>query len=132
MGTHGGVEGGEVKNLLMRTLLLLVLLMLGLGIAVSAAPSPSGEDLFEKNCASCHGYEGRGDGPTAAMFDPRPANLTAPRLKHGNSDADLFNTISKGVPGTVMQAWQPKFSDAQIRELIAYIKELRKAPPPKK
>lgn len=36
---------------------------------------PSGQQLFVDNCASCHGIDGRGDGPLAAQLRVAPVNL---------------------------------------------------------
>jgi len=33
--------------------------------------------LYQRYCASCHGLEGRGDGPAAASLTPAPTDLTA-------------------------------------------------------
>lgn len=50
--------------------------------------------LFNAQCASCHGAEGHGDGPMAAMF--RPADLSDPTLQAQRSDEDLANAIARG------------------------------------
>ena len=43
------------------------------------APNPEslaiGNRVYTESCASCHGAQGRGDGPAAAGLDPPPANL---------------------------------------------------------
>jgi mono/diheme cytochrome c family protein len=39
-------------------------------------PAPTGQVLFVRHCASCHGVSGKGDGPVAASFQTRPADLT--------------------------------------------------------
>ena len=36
----------------------------------------SGKDLYQRFCASCHGAEGRGDGPVAASFKVEVPDLT--------------------------------------------------------
>jgi mono/diheme cytochrome c family protein len=36
----------------------------------------SGEDLYRRFCASCHGLQGRGDGPVAASFRVEVPDLT--------------------------------------------------------
>ncbi len=36
----------------------------------------AGAELYAVHCASCHGREGRGDGPVAASLDPPPPDLT--------------------------------------------------------
>ena len=39
--------------------------------------SLKGADLFRAYCASCHGLDGKGDGPAAPALKVRPADLTA-------------------------------------------------------
>jgi mono/diheme cytochrome c family protein len=36
----------------------------------------SGQDLYQRFCAACHGAEGRGDGPVAATFKVEVPDLT--------------------------------------------------------
>ena len=48
----------------------------------SEDPHPqSREVLYRQLCASCHGLEGAGDGPTAGALSPSPTDLT--RLRSG-------------------------------------------------
>jgi mono/diheme cytochrome c family protein len=47
-------------------------------------PAPGGALLYQRYCASCHGAEGRGDGPAAAALEPAPIDLT--RLGCGAAD----------------------------------------------
>ena len=62
-------------------LLLPVLLLAACG---SEAPAdPSGRDMFLRYCASCHGPEGRGDGPLAGSLTRPPADLTQLAKKSG-------------------------------------------------
>jgi putative copper resistance protein D len=58
-----------------------------------------GESLFEMHCASCHGPQGRGDGPAGGSLKTKPADLTADHV-YGHSDGDLFWRITHGIePG---------------------------------
>ena len=43
----------------------------------------SGKDEYVFHCASCHGLDGRGDGPAAAVFKIKPANLTLLSRRNG-------------------------------------------------
>ena len=43
--------------------------------AISATSPASGKEMFLQYCASCHGKEGKGDGPAAAALKTPPANL---------------------------------------------------------
>jgi mono/diheme cytochrome c family protein len=42
-----------------------------------------GRELFEANCASCHGTDGTGNGPAARTLKPPPSDLT--RIRERNS-----------------------------------------------
>ena len=57
----------------MKCFLLLVPFLFG-GSSLDA--QSEGELLFVKNCVSCHGVTGRGDGPLAARLGTAPADLT--------------------------------------------------------
>ena len=49
-----------------------------------AAPAPAAEDAsYQLYCASCHGPQGRGDGPRAAELSRPPADLTRLHERHG-------------------------------------------------
>jgi len=56
----------------------------------------AGEFEFRINCAFCHGLGARGGG--------RGPDLTRAQKRHGSSDAELFQNINNGIPGTVMPA----------------------------
>lgn len=96
------------------------------GIEVSPVQWPKlseGKALFEKNCTSCHGEAGRGNGPAAAGLDPKPANFWEADRQKESSPYQYFNTIRLGVPGTGMVAW-PNFSDKETWALAFYVKSL--------
>lgn len=76
-----------------------------------------GASLFRANCSPCHGLNARGGG--------RGPDLSSGRWTHGSKDADIFRTITQGVPGTEMPA--NGFEDSEIWAIIAYLRSL--APP---
>jgi len=47
----------------------------------------SGQDLYRRFCASCHGIEGRGDGPVAASLRVEVPDLTLTARRAHSSDA---------------------------------------------
>ncbi len=83
-------------------------------VAAKPAANRGGEALFRVNCADCHGLDARGgsQGP----------DLTASRAMHGESDAALIRTITKGVPGTAMPA--NDLTEPETRLVIAYVRAL--------
>ncbi len=93
------------------------------------ATQARGERLYRYACATCHGAEGDGKGPSAEGLDPSPRDFTLGVYKWRSTesgslplDGDIFRTISRGVPGTTMVAWKDLLSEKQRRELVEYVK----------
>jgi mono/diheme cytochrome c family protein len=59
------------------------LLLFGLVAACSSPASPSGDILYRRYCASCHGMTGKGDGPVAASLRRPPSDLTTLTQRRG-------------------------------------------------
>jgi mono/diheme cytochrome c family protein len=83
----------------------------------------AGKAVFQQSCTVCHGPEGKGDGPAAVALNPKPTNLTAGKFHHGGSDAELFKSISNGVPGTSMVGWA-SLPEKDRWNLVNYVKSL--------
>lgn len=64
---------GFGKNIRMKYWLLLVPLLL---TGASVKETNAGKALYMQNCVSCHGVDGKGDGPVAARLSTSPADLT--------------------------------------------------------
>ncbi len=75
--------------------------------------------LYAGQCASCHGVEGRGDGPDGAGLEPAPASFRTEDAK-SISPFQYFNTIRNGVQGTGMPAF-PQLTDEEAWSLAFYI-----------
>lgn len=76
-------------------------------LADTPAVRERGKALFERNCASCHGSAGRGDGPAARGLDPPPRNFTRPEgWKRGTTVPAIFGTLEKGIAGSAMGAYE--------------------------
>jgi cytochrome c oxidase cbb3-type subunit 3 len=86
-------------------------------VAGNPAAIQEGASLFRANCSPCHGLNAQGGG--------RGPNLTAGRWVHGSSDADIFRTITRGVPGTEMPA--NGFDDSETWAILAYLRSLAPA-----
>ena len=93
-----------------------------------------GQAIYFKRCSFCHGLLGDGEGPAAPFLDPRPRDFTLGTFKFRTTqsgelptDEDLFRTISRGLPGTGMQAFDSDLiknglSEEQRWAVISYIK----------
>ena len=81
-----------------------------------------GEQIFQKNCISCHGKSARGDGPLAKTLMPKPTNL---RMMSGmHADGDFAWKISNG--RGAMPAWKETLKQEQIWHVVNYIQSLAK------
>jgi cytochrome c oxidase cbb3-type subunit I/II len=98
----------------------------GTPLPIPAEPTPTresvtkGRELFEANCAKCHG-DGTGNGTAAAkgMLDDwgmaiAPANLTLGRGKWARTARDIYVRAMAGINGTPM----PESGDALTREQV--------------
>ncbi|MBI2504071.1 MAG: c-type cytochrome [Candidatus Latescibacteria bacterium] len=85
----------------------------------------SGKALFKRDCTICHGEEGKGDGPAARFLYPKPRDFTSGiykiRSTYLPTDEDLYQTISKGIPGTLMPAFA-HLSPKERWDLVVYVK----------
>ncbi len=80
--------------------------------------APKGADvLFEDNCASCHGTDGKG---STELGSP---NLTDVKWLYGGDHASLTETISHSRKG-VMPSWHGRLSPAAIKGLAVYVHSL--------
>jgi cytochrome c oxidase cbb3-type subunit 3 len=77
-----------------------------------------GKQLFEAQCAVCHGIKGTGG---------RGANLAQPTLKHAADDAALFGVIQNGIDNTGMPgAWQMTIREIWL--VVAHLRSLGRVP----
>ncbi len=103
--------------------------------AARAADAAAGKATFTTNCVTCHGESGKGDGPVGAALTPPPRDFTKGDFKFDTdkdgktgTDADLKNVVQKGgaaFGGSPLMAPWPTLSDADIANLIAYIRTLK-------
>lgn len=93
---------------------------------MSGSNAASGRDIHVKNCQRCHGPQGKGDGPAGKLLKTKPTDWTNKQKMSGLSNDYLFKIISGGGgsvgKSTLMPAFKGKLSDAQIKEVIAFIR----------
>jgi mono/diheme cytochrome c family protein len=127
---------GRLRPLLALALAIALLGAFAAGLAAvfdTPRPRPGGsraERLFVALCAECHGADGRGSW-RATLFLIRPGDLTEPSRTGRESDQYLADVIRHGGaplgrPG--MPAFGATLKDEDIRELVAYLRELARAP----
>ncbi|MGZ9226288.1 MAG: copper resistance protein CopC [Anaerolineales bacterium] len=135
----GSLKAGPVLRLGAGT--LLTVLMIGLGLfylwrpvaveSVRVNPIPpnsdsvaAGQALFTSNCVACHGESGKGDGPVGLTLNPRPADLRQHAIPGVHTDAQLFEWITNGFPGSRMPAFKSALSDTDRWNLVNFIRTM--------
>ena len=105
-------------------------------------PSLYGGDLYRFYCASCHGREGKGDGPVASALNRLPADLTTIAKRNGGRfpadrverfvSGDREPTVAHGpaempVWGPIFQALDPRDALNRIRiaNVVAFIESMQ-------
>jgi mono/diheme cytochrome c family protein len=84
----------------------------------------AGKDLWAKNCKSCHGAKGLGDGPKGALMKTFPGDFSSAAFQ-GSTDGELFFRTSSG--RDEMPVYEKKLPDANDRwALVAYMRTLKK------
>ncbi|MDN5850986.1 MAG: cytochrome c, partial [Nitrococcus sp.] len=94
------------------------------GVPVLPKQAPDLEhaaQLYQKHCAACHGVKGRGDGPAGAALAPPPTDFHALQRYNARSLLGLYTTITQGVEGTAMAAYEGTLSQAQRWALAFYV-----------
>jgi mono/diheme cytochrome c family protein len=100
--------------------------------APSAAPSvdemAAGLKLYKANCAACHRDNGTGGKVTIEGRTMKPDNLTDDRRK-ALSDQKILTVMHEGVEDEGMPAFKDKLSEAEMREIVRYVRvELQQMP----
>jgi mono/diheme cytochrome c family protein len=100
--------------------------VLALAPCAMAADASKGKPIFDQMCAGCHGTYGNGQDGTKSGFVPRIGTLANKAYMAGVPDDYLVMIIKKGgaYMGKIaaMPAWEKKFSDEQINDLVAHIR----------
>ena len=125
-------------------LVLIVMTFVGTETAAGQTPpatAVSGSDLFYNSCASCHGRDGKGNGPLGQVLTVRPTDLTIIAKRTGGvfPAAKVYELIDgrnpavRGHGGPDMPVWGEVFAARgsaasvknRINALVKYIETLQ-------
>lgn len=95
----------------------------------AAAAKNRGEVLFGVYCASCHGPEGHGDGPSAAALRPPPRDFVARPWRFPVTRESIRQVTLDGIPGTAMPASRSALAAADADAVAEYVYHLATARP---
>jgi mono/diheme cytochrome c family protein len=87
-----------------------------------------GFGLYRRHCLHCHGVSGAGDGPTAAFLYPIPRDYRKGLFKFTSTPNgarphrdDLRRTVTNGLHGTSMPAFEALLSADEIQQVVDYV-----------
>ncbi len=80
-----------------------------------------GKKVFTGKCLSCHGSQGKGDGPMQKVLKVKPQDLTSATVK-AESDGSLFYKITKGK--SPMPSFAKNLTDKERWNVVNYIRTM--------
>ncbi len=92
-------------------------------VKADAASVAEGKELYNKNCASCHGKTGLGDGVKARTLETFPGDFSKPAYQN-LSDGELFGKTKLGRED--MPAFNGKIADEDIWSIVNYTRTFKK------
>lgn len=94
-------------------------------VSAFGGDAAKGKVIYQAKCVTCHGPEGKGDGPIGKALKPPAGDFSSAESKKKSSD-ELQNLIANGKPKTAMMAWSKQLNEAEIQDVLAYVLALRK------
>ena len=91
-------------------------------VAKGDASNKTGKTLYDKNCASCHGKAGLGDGVKARALKTFPGDFSLAEYQD-QTDGDLFYNTKTG--RGEMPKYEGKLSDTDIWNVVNYMRTFK-------
>jgi len=105
-----------------------ILLVLAFGAAALLSASAADvKEVYEKNCAKCHGPDGKGDTKMGKKAEVK--DLTDPKVQAELKDDQAFKAIKDGIKdadGKIKMKPAEGLSDDEIKALVAYVRTFKK------
>ncbi|MBI3375179.1 MAG: c-type cytochrome [Betaproteobacteria bacterium] len=83
-----------------------------------------GRRIFQKECAYCHGVDGRADSEIAKILNPPPRDFSDPVAMARVDDGRMYLAIYRGRPGTAMGGRGELLAPAEIIDVMRYVRSL--------
>ncbi len=106
----------SMKKLIVCTLAFLV-------AGVVAVRAADAKENWEKNCANCHGADGKGDTTMGKRLGIK--DYTDPKVQESLKPDEMTKAIKDGKPPK-MKGFGDTLSDDEIKALVAYVKAFKK------
>lgn len=92
--------------------------------SITSESIKDGEATFFEYCSGCHGRRADGRGPQALNLKPKPQNLRNAQFVKYLTDERMYSSISGGVRGTSMAAFELTLSPNRRWNVIHYLRSL--------
>ena len=92
-------------------------------IPTSTDVQAEGLRLYKKNCLTCHGAKGKGDGPATQFIESSPTDISTPEAQSRMTDGEIFWKVTKG--RNPMPSFEKKLSETERWKLVHYVRSLR-------
>jgi mono/diheme cytochrome c family protein len=90
-------------------------------VPATAQSLSQGKAVYAKECTSCHGDAGKGNGPEAANLSRKPTDLSDPQVRN-ESDGEIFWKISEGKKP--MPRFAHSLNEDQRWHVVNYLRSL--------
>jgi mono/diheme cytochrome c family protein len=90
-------------------------------VASSEESILEGKNVYAKQCKSCHGTKGKGDGPKAAKLEKDCGDLSSAEF-HSLKDGEIFWMIEEGKDP--MPTFKKKITEEEAWAVVNYIRTL--------
>ena len=99
--------------------------MAAAAISASAADAKA---TYEKDCAKCHGKDGKGQTKVGKKLNIK--DYTDAKVQAEMTDADIVKVTAEGAKDKAgkerMKGFKGELSDAEIKEFVGYIRKFKK------
>jgi mono/diheme cytochrome c family protein len=112
----------------MKKISLFASLSCALVLGASVARAADAADNWAKNCAACHGKDGAGHTKAGRMKGVK--DMTDSQYQQSFTDEQAADRIKNGLNdaggNSKMKAFGDTLSDSDIKDLVAYVRSLKK------
>jgi cytochrome c553 len=113
-----------VKTMMKRLFSLTIVVA---GLALASAQAGDAKAQFEKDCAKCHGVDGKGKTKMGQKMGAK--DYTDPKVQDALKDAEAIKALKEGLKakdGTVLMKPLEDVSDEDMKALVAYMRKFKK------